>query len=731
MDALDTNDILPISRLKQSTVASRPQFWRAIGSWLLAWEIYPILFLATFLRLYHPGIADFDADQAAILGMARNAVTHGLLPITTNTASIGIVNPPATVYLLMLGAVFSANPLTAIVVTVLFNIIAVFLTYAVVRRYYGRVAATVAGLLYAVSNLAAFYGRFPWNQNLLAPFVPLFLFALFWGVVERRRGWLAPAVLLWGWMIQLHGSAVFLAVPLLLACVLAFKTLRWRDIFLAAALLLLIYAPYMIWEYNAHFTDIHILLQSLRQKSTIDTQAIRGYLQYLDPYLHTYLHPPANPASWQFKLHRLLSVGLVGTLVLLGAAFGLAAGAVILRNWRVLSFVPRGEKLPVPTRVISTTLWGRWRAWYADLLASPSRCGLLVLLTWQIVPLLALSHHSIQMYNYYLLVLIPGPFILIGILAAQLNAWLPAHQLTLPWRSARYAFLALIAVIVFIQASGTMAWITDEAQGQNAHTVSYNSTQDLQNVFSSADQLARAHHLHHIYIETDFYTQEALTYLAGQLQTPGTLSSSSCLLLPNATEGPAVLILGPAETFDQALLNGLASAQLISEVPHLGSNQPYRLYIVQPAPAPAKSSATFINNLSYQSQVDTISQGRFLTRWNVLRAAPAVYGTTYNYTLKASYTGNGLDGQTAQTTCSFSSLQPGEQLLSSFALPAHSTEPPALLSLSGTSWTTTPYIPSYGPFHFETLKQQNSPAIPLQSATGAASILVQQQNPGH
>src|SRR5258708_25407386 len=241
MDILDTIDNASLPKVKRSASSSRSGMGHTALSWLLAWEVYPIILLAAFLRFYQFSTTEFDADQATIFSLARNAIVHGLIPVTTNISSIRILNPPATVYLLMLGAVFSANPFAGVIVTGILNVLAVLFTYIVVRRYYGRFAGTVAGLFYAVAQLAVFYSGFLWNQNLLAPFVPLFLFALLWGVIERRRGWLVPAVVLWGCVIQFHGSALLLIIPLGLACILAFKTLRWRDVFLAVALLALIY----------------------------------------------------------------------------------------------------------------------------------------------------------------------------------------------------------------------------------------------------------------------------------------------------------------------------------------------------------------------------------------------------------------------------------------------------------------------------------------------------------
>src|SRR5437016_6192615 len=91
-------------------ITSQPTSRRRLPSSLLSWEIYLIVLVAAFLRLYQINTSEFDNDQATIFAMARHAVQLGLLPATSNPASIRIINPPAIIYFLMLPAAFSANP---------------------------------------------------------------------------------------------------------------------------------------------------------------------------------------------------------------------------------------------------------------------------------------------------------------------------------------------------------------------------------------------------------------------------------------------------------------------------------------------------------------------------------------------------------------------------------------------------------------------------------------------
>src|SRR5579875_1774208 len=732
MVAMSAADTISPSQVKQPGQLARLHIWQILLEWLATWELYPIIGAALFLRLYHFTATEFDTDQAVIFGMARGAVMHGLIPLTANASSIVTMNPPATIYLLMLGAIFSSSPYSGLLVVGILNVLAAVLTYIVTRRYYGRIAGTMAALLFTVDQLIVLYSRLIWNQSLLAPFVPLFIFALLWGVIERRQGWLAPAVVLWGLMIQLHGSAVLLAIPLAVACVLAFKTLRWRDIFLATGLLALVYVPFLIWEPATHFSDISILLNNIHSKSSIDGQALHTYLDFLSPYPPV----PGNLLPWQSVLFWGLRWGGRGTDVLALCAFVFALCAACLSGWDLLRFAPRGAKWQTRPDEFSATPWGQLQRWWIDLLSTPWRCGLLVLLAWQIGPVIILSRHSLLLYHYYLLVLMPGPFMLIGIIFAQVIAWL--RQTRFPWSRARYLIYSLMVALVLVQFAGSFTRTLDETDGAYAHSFAYNTLQDLQNALNEADQLARTHHFHHVYIDTDQYTHAALAYLSGQMQTPHTvLSGSHCLLLPDPAQGPALMLLGPADTFDTALLTHFASTMLVSEPPRLGG-APFHLYIVQPLTT-TPEAASFVNALTldrgrpasfswHDPAQQTASTEHFLaTSWTNLAQLPAAYGTTYTYHLRATYAGNGTDGQTGAADCAFTSITPGEQLLAAFPLPSGAAALPASLSITGSTWMDQPYEKSFGPFHFLSVETQTSLLETLRSSNGTGQIVVRNE----
>src|SRR5579875_3483612 len=271
-----------------------------------------------------------------------------------------------------------------------------------------------------------------------------------------------------------------------------------------------------------------------------------------------------------------------------------------------------------------------------------------------------------------------------------------------------------------------------------SHSFAYNTLQDLQNALNEADQLARTHHFHHVYIDTDQYTHAALAYLSGQMQTPHTvLSGSHCLLLPDPAQGPALMLLGPADTFDTALLTHFASTMLVSEPPRLGG-APFHLYIVQPLTT-TPEAASFVNALTldrgrpasfswHDPAQQTASTEHFLaTSWTNLAQLPAAYGTTYTYHLRATYAGNGTDGQTGAADCAFTSITPGEQLLAAFPLPSGAAALPASLSITGSTWMAQPYEKSFGPFHFLSGETQTSLLATLRPSNGTDQIVVQNE----
>ena len=712
--------VFRVSKLasKSNPATQLPASWniKHLLPWLLSWEIYLVLLIAGFLRLYQITTSEFDGDQAAIFDLAREALHFGLWPIVSNRASIGIQNPPAVIYLLMIPAALSADPLWATVMVGLWNTLAVLLTYLFTRRYYGRLAGITAALLYAVAAKPLNYSRFIWQQNMLAPVVVLFMFALFWGVVERRKGWLFPAVFLLGVAYQLHETSLLLLIPLLIAVVLAPGTLRWRDVALALVSLLIIFSPYILWEFSSKFSDVSIVLNLAKLRAHVDTTVIYLYEFFLSPNgFDFYDQVPASPTS---ALHLFGPVLYwLRYLVWLLVAGGLVtAGTLAL--WPLRGNAP-GRGMPIFF----------FRNWWTNFRASPYRCGLMLLLIWQIVPVLILLRHTVALFPYYLLVFMPGPFILMGILVAQVVKLTQQHEGVRNYfmLALRYGIYAVAAFAIIAQLLTCVAALIDKADGNYLHGIKFNDLGSLQHALNEADQLAQQRHLNRVYITTDVYSQIAMGYLAEQMRTPTTLfDDASCLVLPGASDGPAVFLVGPYAQLTLALLNQFATTTLIDTPARLGA-PPFRLYIVTPRPVTGQTFApeTFVSNLQLlnlqRQQLDVAGSSWLVSRWNLLRSALPGPRITYNYAMTA--VPNMHNNSPSHSHCILSAMRTGDQLLIAFALPEDSSSP-SFVTIEGQAYTTTPSYPSLGPLRLETDQTQDTPRIVLRTMAGKDKITI-------
>ncbi|GHO53212.1 glycosyltransferase family 39 protein [Ktedonobacter robiniae] len=746
MDAIDTTDLTKREQVQRP----EPSFWslarHTISSWLLTWEIYPIILVAAFLRFYRLPLTELDADQAILFSMPREAFLHGLIPATGTVSSIKMVNPPGYIYFLMPIAAFISNPLAGAFFTALLNVLAVFLVYIFTRRYYGRLAGTVAALLYATTVQDIIFSRFIWQPNLFPFFTIIFMLALFWGAVERRPGWLLPALLLLGCMLQLHTTAIYMAIPLAIALLLAYKNVRWRDLILGSLLILLMFSTYFIWLAATHFADLKFLLAVSGGQAHVDTQGLVQYLSFLIPYIST----PDTPQSLLPHLVPFLRWGKLAVYIVISGGFFVAVLGLL--GWKHIQLMPYSHFPTEETHdVARTSLWQKALYWWNTLAASPQRRSLLLLLAWQIPPLVLFSRHSIDLQPQYVMVLLPGSFILIGLFFSQIVSW--CGMLKELSKLLRFATLVLSIVLILTQLIGSCTWLFDEAHGYHYHGNAYNTLQDVEGAVNTADQLAQARHLHHVYIIAGSdLTYFPLHYLASEMKTPTTLlsdpystwkylqgqvyappsSTAHCLILPSPSQGPAVMLLEPNDLLDIALLTHFTAATLVSEPTRLGG-QPFRIYVVQPLPATSGSQVSFTHALALSTKSPgTIVENQLNlleTRWTNLKNLPAKYGTTYNYHFVEHASGNGTDGATSTVDCNFTSLTPGEELLVPFNLPAGNSAQPVSLSISGSTRVTSHITLQYGPLDFQSILDQRSVLAPFQSSSGGGDIVVQSQVP--
>jgi 4-amino-4-deoxy-L-arabinose transferase-like glycosyltransferase len=701
------------------------------GVWYRNWECYLVVLVASFLRFYRVDTSQFEGDQVLIFRMAYDAVHHGLLPVTNGTASPGFANPPGLLYFYMLPAALSDNPFLAVLLNSFFAVVAVLLTYLFVTRYYGRFAGVIAGLLYAAAPVPLVYSRFIWQPNMMQPFVVLFFLALFRGVVDRRTGWL-PLALLWlAILLQTHTTVLLLGVPLLLALLFAPETLRWRDLGYACLALAVVFFPYLLWELVAKFSDITIIrsiLQAQTQKcanACIDNASWNTYLTFLGPS-----DPHQAPFTSNSLVHRLsIPLSWLASALLFCVIAGLVTTLALSPYWWRESLrtvrdthAARDEQAPE----MDTQDRVKWRRWL-HLMPPPAAAGLLLLCAWQLLPLLAMVRHPLPIYTHYLLVVIPGPFILIAIFLEKLREWLSRSERTLRLlaRSLLYSFTMLL---LLIQTMGGTALVLDNVHGRFTNSglnVYFSDLHSIQNAFSELDRLAQQRHASRVYVAADFSTSPAMYYFSRQLHTPVTVfDDERCLVLPNPADGPALLLTPPYANFTYTLLGHYASARLVEQPPLLGGN-PFRIYELSTPLRQVPPQAVFGQDMQLESmqtqRFPLDGMPRMIVHWDWLRSLAPAYETTYHYQVRVEPGGG--DAQAPATICTFNAMRAGDHLLVAFDLPGGGTAShTAVLSVQYS--ISTQDMPTYGSLHLLTHRYLDSPYVPLRTADGKSSIVV-------
>ncbi len=703
---------------------SEAQTPRGEPAWWQSWEFYLIALLAIVLRFYRIDTAQYMTDQNTFYSMAHDALAHGLWPISANRASTGALIPPLFVYVMMIPAAFTSNPIAGNILMALCNVAAVLLTYIFVRRYYGRLAGAISALLYATAINVIIFSRDIWQPDLLPLFAIVLMFMLFRGVVDGKRYWFLPAALLIGAMYQFHSTAIYLLAPFVVAVVLAYKTIRWRELPLAAAGLLLLYAPYIYLERHNQFADIRRILQLALQPASFHTDALRLYPVFVQSFV---LNPLREHADTHLIPSNAHSIMLTTPLRFI-AQFAqpetwlmdlLLVGGIVL----VIVLIVWSGRLREQGRLHGLR---ELRGWWKELLASPLRKGLILLLAWQGM-VLVMTHHpaDIIMYIHYLTYLLPGPFILIGLLLAyvvKLVQWRwPARE-----HIVRYSLYVGVGLIVTVQTVSSAGWLTDHAQGNfssNYAIPEYFDLATVQRIVSEADRVAQQQHLSRAYIDIHGDDESAVSYLAQSVHTQfSVFDSQQCMALPNVASGAVVYVTDPNRQDIDALLQRYTTVRLIEEIQHPGGS-PFKLYVLnaKPEPPPALQLSGGMQLLSPQADVLSSANNAsqwLATRWTVQDQQAPQPRTTYQYVFNSQWVG-AARGQ--QQTCQLSRTWPGDQLIPFFKL---TENPSGQLLTRVQTFSSGPQLYHLGPLKLVTFYSIDTPRVTLQTADGSRLINV-------
>lgn len=375
-----------------------------------------ILFVAALMRFGQAGIVEFFHDDAMLSSLAQEMAAGERFALTGINSSVGIPNPPTSVYVMAIPFFFDSNPMIAIYFVMTLNVIGVGLLWLIAHRYFGRTVALAAGLAYALSPWATLYSRKIWAQDFHTPFVLLgILLGLygFWEIKQQQAGvqrWLstyewaqafALPILLFAF--QIHFAAWAL-LPVYAALVLPkWQRISWRAIAVSVLLCILVMTPYAIGFYQT----------ALENPSQANPEAVSTL---------------ANDDS-NFSFLSLRYLGFLATGF--GMETWLAPDDQTAMNAAV---TPVGLWFIIGGMVIVGTglLWRKQWRWFAPLV-----------LIWAYLPALSLIPQWAGVYPHYFIASIPALMLLAGIGVAQLSDIVPLKSLGSTIILVAFAFILL------------------------------------------------------------------------------------------------------------------------------------------------------------------------------------------------------------------------------------------------------------------------------------------------
>ena len=386
--------------------------WERLPDWLRHWELWLAVLLGGCLRLFALDRTLWLDDQTQLLDMARTAILRGMIPTTGIPSSVGFLNSPISIYLLLPIAAFTSNPLPQTIALALWNVIGVAICYVAALSGFGRRVALWSALFFAVCPASVWYSRFLWQQNFIAPLLGLWALTLFAAVKTSGRRWFVAHVILLLVCILLHPTVAYLIPVTLIALWLSPHRPGRREYALAALGVLLLLLPTLLWELQSGWSDVLVLASSAQRSSHYDGEVAVALFNVLGA-------PTPQTLGAGTPFNRLMPLFNVLTALTV-ALFAAGWLRMSLRLWRGL----RAAWQPVPLRSATWRERGAWAGAIADGVRSAEAWRLsFVLWLWVTIPLLAMIRHSITIFPHYLIVLYPGIFIVIGIGAEWILSW--------------------------------------------------------------------------------------------------------------------------------------------------------------------------------------------------------------------------------------------------------------------------------------------------------------------
>lgn len=664
-----------------ASVATRMRAWVRAASYAREWEFWVVLVVGAVLRLLAVGHSPFGSDSAALFLEAGRAAHDHILPGAGIYNSLLALNMPFYTYLLL---PFADHPQEWVVLQCVLNVAAVAVLYVFARRYFGRPAALIAGLLFATACYDTYMSLFVWQQDLIHPFTIVAFLTLYLGAIEGKRHWLVPHAIAVGMVIQIHPITVLLLPVTALGIMLAWRTITRWDALLSITGVGLLYLPTILFEYASHFIDLPAYQQYLHTPKHANAQVFHALGQALGPLPVAWLGGDTLYARTAAHFGWLTAVELVLWITSTAWLMGSVLIPVVLR-------LAHQQRDALPALLRSP----RWRAH-------------LLLIPWPVIFVLATIRHSSPVYVHYVFVITPIVYISVGVClheAAQMAqrgttwalTWALA-RLRVPWQRVPWLpdhprvrqviqgipgglLMAASGGVIVAQLVVTSAFSDTLASGQ-APAQSWGGIPAAgyeQAMYAASGMARRAHAGQVLLADSSGYPSMGLYWAQEQndVAQPGdavwvSTASDTCVIAPPPAARAAVMVaMDPANLAIQTAIQRSSTVRLGSL--HVARGADFPVYAIAPTTPPGSASlAQFGQDLHLDSIAVIPAHGtlprRLVTHWTV--TPPRTSGTdVYYYEVHIGFVAAGESSQDMEDACNPSAWVVGAGMTTVNALP--------------------------------------------------------------
>ncbi len=307
-----------------------------------------VLTVAALIRFSELSRAEFFHDEAMLSILAQEMADGQNFPLVGIVSSVGLPNPPASVWVMAIPYAFSSSPLMATLFVAALNVVGVGILWFIARRYMGATVALVAALIYALNPWAVLYSRKIWAQDFMTPFILLAVLLALRGLIENKRWARVLALPLMLFAAQIH-FAGWTLLPLVLLILWTWRArLTKHDLALMLTLSTLIMFPYALGLAQTLQDNPETLLTVFERTGAGDGLRLSGDALRFNAYfatglgVETWVAPQQQDALLANVPPLPLVWGLLGVLLLVGALavwIEHRALAPLLNSWVLVPLV--------------------------------------------------------------------------------------------------------------------------------------------------------------------------------------------------------------------------------------------------------------------------------------------------------------------------------------------------------------------------------------------------------